>query len=96
MILLLVLHHIADVAFQPTWLIASKKYRWWSIYEHSVIWAGVVSAGLWYYGEYTIYKFIFLAAGHFAIDFIKYRYLKNWNWIYLDQFLHYLQICLVL
>ena len=95
MILLIVLHHIADVAFQPSWLIKSKHIHWWSIYEHLVIWAGLISAGLWWMDIYTIEKFIFLLVGHFLIDYFKYK-LKNWNWIYLDQGLHYLQILLVI
>jgi hypothetical protein len=95
MIWLFIAHHIADVAFQPDWLIKNKHKYWWSVYEHSFIWAGCVSAVLYWQGDYELWKFLFLLVGHFIIDFIKYRYCKNWNWIYLDQALHYLQIICV-
>lgn len=95
MILLIVLHHIADVAFQPSWLIKNKQKYWWSIYEHSVIWAGLISLGLYTLGEYSIYKFLFLLIGHFIIDFVRYRWFYEWKFIYIDQALHYLQLVCV-
>lgn len=96
MIFLLVLHHIADVAFQPSWLIKSKHEHWFSVYEHCFIWAGMISAGLYVLGEYSLAKFSFLFIGHFIIDMLKYRYTTDYRWVYLDQFLHYLQILIVL
>ncbi len=95
MILLLVLHHIADVAFQPSWLIEKKKEHWWSVFEHCMIWAGVISAGLYILGLYSIEKFIFLFVGHFIIDMLRYRKFIKWGYIYLDQGLHYLQLVVV-
>lgn len=92
MILLLFLHHLADVAFQPSWLITNKHKHAFSIYEHAFVWAGTVSFGLYLLGTYSRLDFFALLIGHFIIDFIKYRYGKNYNWIYLDQFLHYLQV----
>jgi len=89
MLELIVIHHIADVAFQPSWLIKNKHIHWWSVYEHSVVWAGLIS----FFAGFE--HFFFLLIGHFLIDYIKYRKCKNWNWIYLDQALHYLQIWLV-
>lgn len=96
MILLLVLHHIADVALQPSWLIKKKHEHAWAVYEHSMIWAGLISGGLYYLGEYEHWKFFFLLIGHFLIDYFKYKYLTNYNWVYLDQTLHYLQIIIIL
>ena len=88
-------HHIGDVAFQPSWLIKNKHIHWWSVYEHSFVWAGCVSGVLYLQGDYLLWKFLFLLVGHFIIDFIKYRYLKNWNWVYVDQMLHYIQVFIV-
>lgn len=92
MIFLLALHHIADVALQPGWLIQNKKKHWFAIYEHCFIWAGLISGGLYIIGSYNSYDFLILFIGHFLVDFVKYKYLTNYNWIYLDQLLHYLQI----
>lgn len=94
MILLLFLHHLADVAFQPSWLIANKHHHWFSVYEHAFVWAGTVSVGLFILGTFSLFDFLALLIGHFIIDFIKYRYCDGYNWIYLDQSLHYLQITL--
>jgi len=94
-ILLIILHHIADVAWQPSWLVENKKKHLWSIYEHCVIWAGVISLGLYTIGGYSMWKFFFLLIGHFIIDVLRYRVFTDWKWIYLDQTLHYLQLLIV-
>ena len=91
---LLILHHLADVAFQPTWLIKGKYIHWFRVYEHSFIWAGVISLGLYFYNDYSLAKFIALLAGHFIIDFCKYRYFPKQ--LILDQELHYLQVITVI
>lgn len=95
LIFFLALHHIADVAFQPSWLIENKHKHAFAIYEHSMIWAGMITFGLFMIDKATITAFFFLLIGHFTIDFFKYK-LKSYNWIYLDQLLHYLQIIIIL
>lgn len=95
MIWLLFAHHLADVAFQPSWLIKNKSEHWWSIYEHCMIWTGVISLTLLLLDRFSYWDIPILLGGHFIIDFIKYRYFKEWKWIYLDQALHYLQILIV-
>ena len=94
MIILLFLHHLGDT-IQPSWLIKNKENHAFAIYEHAFVWAGLVSLGLIYLGIFTLWKFLFLLIGHFIIDYYKYRYFKHYNWIYLDQGLHYLQILIV-
>ena len=92
---LLFAHHLADVAFQPSWLIANKKKHWFSIYEHAMVWTGIVSLTLLVLGvEPTLWKMLFLLIGHFLIDFFKYKQ-EDWFWIYPDQLAHYLQIIIV-
>lgn len=93
LIFLLFLHHLADVAFQPSWLI-EQKTKWFRVYEHSFIWAGTISCGLWLLGELSIEKFLFLLVGHFIIDYFKYKHKDYWL-VYPDQALHYLQIIIV-
>lgn len=102
-ILLIVLHHVGDVWGQPSWLIRNKKYHAFAIYEHCMVWAGVVSAGLWWMGIFEPWKFAFLLIGHFIIDYAKYQVIPDrffegaspyWL-IYPDQALHYAQIFIV-
>jgi hypothetical protein len=95
MIWLLFLHHLADTAFQPNWMIEKKSQHAFTVYEHAFVWAGTVSFGLYWLGKFSFGSFLFLLIGHFVIDYFKYRYFKNYNWIYLDQALHYLQIIIV-
>lgn len=100
LILLLGLHHLADVAFQPSWLIENKKKYLWSHYEHAFVWAFVVSIGLIILGIFEPWKFAFLLLVHGAIDYTGYvvllrYYKKEFWWVYIDQALHYLQILLV-
>lgn len=102
LVFLLVLHHFADVACQPSWLIESKKHHAFSIYEHVWIWAGVISGGLFILGEFEPWKFVFLIVGHFLIDAFKYLVMPKFNdgkheywWVYPDQAAHYLQVLIV-
>lgn len=87
-------HHLADVALQPSWLIKNKHSHLWAIYEHSMVWGGVLSAVLCVLGMFEPWKAIFLVAGHFIIDAIRYRS-KRYDWVYLDQAAHYLQVIIV-
>lgn len=102
LLFLLFLHHLGDVAFQPSWLIKNKKLHAFAIYEHVFVWAGIVSSGLWALGIFDMWKFFFLLVGHFIIDYIKYIVIPRTNngkhkysWIYPDQLAHYLQILIV-
>jgi hypothetical protein len=93
---LIFLHHVGDVWAQPTWLITLKKKHLFSIYEHCVIWSGIISFGLIVLGLFSPWKFFFLLIGHFIIDWYKYQKTNGkYEWIYLDQFLHYTQIVTV-
>lgn len=96
---LLVAHHIADVAMQPSWLIEAKKKHLWAIFEHVMIYAGVLSVVLYYFDSFEYWMFFYFLIGHFIIDSYFYRFLpwyldieKQYHWVYTDQALHYLQI----
>jgi hypothetical protein len=96
---LIFLHHLADVAFQPSWLIENKKKYTFALYEHVWIWTGTISLGLYFLDLFTIEKAIFLFLGHFVIDFFMYRILpkdKSYHWVIVDQLLHYLQIYVIM
>lgn len=105
LIALLVVHHIADVWAQPSWLIENKKKHPFAIYEHVMIYAGIMTAACYFTlgSEYgTLLIFFYFLFGHYAIDFTKYITMPLMNkgkhkyeWIYGDQAAHYLQIILI-
>lgn len=99
MIWLLFAHHLADVAFQPSWLIEAKKRHLWAIFEHVMIYSGVLSFTLYWMGLFQTWHFFYFLIGHFMIDSFFYRVLpalrnesKQYWYVYPDQALHYLQI----
>ena len=99
---LLVLHHIGDVWGQPSWLIKAKSKYLWAIYEHCMVWTGLISLGLFLFDNFAVWKFFFLLFGHFAVDTFFYQVLpvlrneeKQYWYVYPDQALHYLQVLLV-
>lgn len=94
--MLFFLHHLADTSFQPSWMIEKKETHAFTVYEHSFVWAGTIIFGLSMLGLATVPKFFILLGGHFVIDYFKYRYFKEYYWVYLDQTLHYLQIITIL
>lgn len=99
---LLFLHHLADCAFQPSWLIENKKKHLFAIYEHVQIYAGVLSFGLYWFNVFHMWHFFYLLIGHFLIDSFFYRVLprlrnedKQYWYVYPDQALHYAQLLLL-
>jgi hypothetical protein len=100
---LLVAHHIADVWGQPSWLIEAKKSHLWAIFEHVMIYAGVLSATLMWMESFQLWMFWFFLIGHFVIDTFFYQVLpvlrneeKQYWYVYPDQALHYAQIVVLL
>lgn len=98
-LVLFIAHHVADVWGQPSWLIEAKKNHLWAIFEHVMIYAGVLSAVLYFFGVFETWLFFYFLIGHFAIDSFFYRVLpkmrgepKQYWYVYPDQALHYLQI----
>lgn len=98
-LVLLFLHHLADVALQPSWLIENKKKHAFAIYEHVAIYTGVICLGFYAIGKFEPWLVPWFFLGHFATDYAKYRLVPHRNdyrWIYPDQALHYLQIIIPL
>lgn len=92
-IILLVAHHFGDVWAQPSWLIANKKKHAFAVYEHAVVYSGIVSIALYAIGAFEPWKFLFLLVTHGLTDYFKYKREGYW-WIYPDQLAHYLQVYL--
>lgn len=104
LIWLLAAHHFADVALQPDWLIKLKSKRLFAIFEHVMVYTGVVCATLYWLGDtVTPWIFAYFAVGHWLTDAFFYQFLpwktgkpKPYWHVYPDQALHYLQIVLYL
>lgn len=101
---LLAAHHFADVPLQPDWLIKLKSKRLFAIFEHVMVYAGVICAVLFWLGM-TVNPLVFLyfAVGHFLTDAFFYQVLprlrneeKQYWYVYPDQAIHYSQIFLYL
>lgn len=95
--ILLTLNYIADYPLQGEWMSVAKKTDDYVLYVHSMIWAGVMSLGLYYLGILALWKFVFLFAGHFVCDRWKARK-KNAthdDWM-IDQTWHVTQMFTVL
>lgn len=94
----LVAHYLGDVAWQKHEIGHGKSNRWYLMLTHVMVWAGVVTVPLFYFGLLTWWKPIFLVCGHWIIDSWKSRQPKDdehWNLVYVDQGLHILQILIV-
>jgi len=94
---LLSLHFLGDFPLQGSYLAENKGKDDYLLLAHSFIWVGTISAGLIYFGIFTLWKAAFLLIGHFCIDRIKARggwdyVLTNRQALYVDQLLHFIQI----
>ena len=100
---LLFAHVVADWALQPQWLQDLKgKY---AIYMavHVVTWTGALMIPLMFSNSFAWWKFPFLFAGHWVIDWLK---TKKWDpkantekaqvgLVHADQSLHMVQVLIV-
>lgn len=99
---LLSLHFLADFPLQGSYLAENKGKNDYLLLAHSFIWAGVLSAGLLYFGLFDLWKAIFLIIGHFLIDRFKAR--GEWSdmgvqdnhALLFDQLLHFIQIVFII
>lgn len=90
-------HYIGDIALQSTWQAENKGKYWYVLLSHAMIWTGVISSVLLYFGVFHIWKVLFLVFGHCIIDKWKLSKPKTpeaWKYIYPDQMLHIVQ-CLI-
>ncbi len=98
---LVALHFIGDFPLQGVYLAENKGKNDYILFAHSFIWAGVISAGLLYFGIFSMWKTVFLVFFHFCIDRVKARgvselYLTAQQALLFDQFLHFIQIIVVI
>lgn len=97
---LVFLHMLGDYPLQGEFLANFKGKHDYLLFCHCVIWTGCITAGLIYLGAFAWWKVIMLLVGHFFIDRWKARK-KNKEKaltedLWIDQFLHLLQLFICL
>lgn len=88
-------HFIGDFALQSEWIAKNKGLYWYVLLAHGMIWTGVISGILLFFGIFTLWKPVFLLIGHISMD--KWKASKppeTWWYIYPDQLWHIIQ-CLI-
>ena len=93
---------VLDYPLQGSFLAEFKQKNNYILFVHCAIWALGLSIVLIPLGIFAWWKVIMLLIGHYVIDYWKCRRLyKKWkisdlNSLYIDQFLHVVQILLCL
>lgn len=102
LLILYVANLILDYPLQGTFLAEFKSKNNYILFVHCAIWAFGLSVVLMPLGLFAWWKVAMLLFGHIAIDYWKCRGLykkwkiKDWTSLYIDQFLHFVQIILCL
>lgn len=107
-LILLLTHLYVDWQGQGRF-VAENKGRFSLIMNtHCLQWAAFISLWLAIFGQFALWKFIFLFVGHYAVDkwkciqVSKYDYTdpandKKTNWLLsVDQFIHIIQLIIVM
>lgn len=98
MIWLIFAHYIGDIALQSSWQAENKRWYWYVMLSHCMIWTACVCVALEYLGLFSLPKVAFLIAGHWLMDSWKARQPKlnsTWWMIYPDQAVHLIQLAVV-
>lgn len=102
LLILYVANLILDYPLQGTFLAEYKAKNNYILFVHCAIWALGLSVVLIPLGLFAWWKVIMLLIGHIVIDYWKCRGLykkwniKDWTSLYIDQFLHIIQVLLCL
>lgn len=92
-------NYIGDYPLQGDFLGVMKSKYDYLLFVHSFIWTGTVSLGLYMLESLSLWKIIFLFVGHFLIDRWKCRNKDEDNkltkLLWINQFLHFIQIIIV-
>lgn len=93
---------ILDYPLQGDFLAIYKAKNNYILYVHCMIWAGGLSIVMMYLGIFEVWKLVMLLVGHIIIDgwksrgwYKKYN-ISDWNSLYIDQWLHVVQLVLCL
>ena len=93
---LIFLHYLGDFPLQGQFLAENKGKNDYLLFAHAFIWAGTISAGLFYFGLLEVWKVLFLLSGHFIIDRWKVRLpVSGQRELLIDQGLHFVQIIII-
>lgn len=99
-VILYFINLILDYPLQGQFLSEYKSKNNYILFVHSTIWGFGIFIGLLFLNliSYMYLKLIFLVLGHMLIDTWKCRgwykkiNIKDWTSLYIDQFLHIIQI----
>lgn len=87
-------HALGDYGLQTDWVAKNKKNDNYILLAHTIIYSGIISIILYYFGILAIWKVVFLVGGHFIMDYIKCHSKKDiWK---VDQVIHFLQLLVIL
>lgn len=100
-ILLYFCNLVLDYPLQGTFLAKEKSNSNYLLFVHSAIWGLGLSVVLMPLELFSIWKVLFLVGGHYLIDYLKCRgkyprWIADNHQLYIDQFLHILQLLVVL
>lgn len=103
---------VLDFSLQNEFLARNKAGNVYILFVHSAIWGLGIAIVLYYFGLFAWWKVLFLVVGHMIIDAVKARELyrkpeergnfgrpydrRDWTALYVDQFLHVVQLAVVL
>ncbi len=102
LLILYVANLILDYPLQGAFLAEFKSKNNYILFVHCAIWAFGLSVVLMPLGLFAWRKVAMILFGHIAIDYWKCRGLykkwkiKDWTSLYIDQFLHFVQVILCL
>lgn len=93
------LNLVGDYPLQGEFLAQMKGKNFYLLFVHCAIWTGTVCVGLHLLGILVLWKIIFLLVGHILIDYWKChskdKELALTVDLWIDQFLHFIQILVV-
>ena len=93
---MVVVHFIADFPLQSDFIAMNKGKRWYIMFVHCVIWAGLLCLVLKLFGLFSIGYFIWFFVGHYICDTWKAKQVNGpWHLLYIDQAFHMLQMIAV-
>lgn len=83
-------HYIGDFALQTQFLSENKHKYFYVMFAHGMIYTGVISAILFYFGDFAMWKAAFIVIGHCVCDWVR-----GDEYFYPDQIWHIIQLAIV-
>lgn len=88
-------HYLGDFALQNDYVAKNKCLNLYVLFAHAIVWTLPIVLVLSYFGIFQYWKLAFLVIGHMMIDAWKCKQDGGWHYLYIDQFVHLIQILMV-